>query len=146
VHIEPWGERAVKKLLATTIVSFLVLLGGGSTAFAGPNDGYTGVVQPEASAQVPDKAKAGKTIKVRASVDLASNGAPCRGRFMLKVTPVKNPYSDPLLKMFEHTNGGDKVFEFKINEPGRYIVKVRFIPEHRSPCKGAHTEERITIT
>lgn len=136
----------MKKLCAATIASFLLVLGWGSAAVAGPNDGYPGVVQPETSAPVPDKAKAGKTIKVKASVDLASNGQPCRGKFMLKVYRAKGFAGDPEFKLFEKTNGGDKTFEFKIEEPGKYIVKVRFIPEYRSPCKGAHSEERITIT
>ncbi|WP_457201870.1 hypothetical protein [Nocardioides sp. HB32] len=119
---------------------------GWSPALAGPNDGYPGVVQPDAGAHGPHKAKAGKKIEVRASVDVASNGSPCRGKFMLKVTPKGATSDARLLKLFKDTNGQDRVFTFTIDEPGKYIVKVRFVPEYRSPCKGAHDEYTITIT
>src|SRR4051794_631844 len=132
------GWRTVKKALLATIATLLIALGWSPAAQAGPNDGYPGVVQPDAGAQGPHKAKAGETIKVRAKIDLASNGQPCRGKFMLKVTPKGATSDARLFKMFKDTNGGDKTFSFAIDEPGKYIVKLRFIPEYRSPCKGAH--------
>jgi hypothetical protein len=136
----------MKRVLACAVAAALISLGWGSVAVAGPNDGYPGVVQPEAGAQGPHQAKVGETIKVKASIDLASNGEPCRGRFMFKVTP-KGAVSDArLFKRYVKTNGGDRSIKFSIDEPGEYIVKVRFVPEYRSPCKGAHTEYTLTVS
>ena len=136
----------MKKALPAAIATALIALGWSPAAHAGPNDGYPGVVQPDAGAQGPHKAKAGQKIKVKAKINLASNGAPCRGKFMFKVTPVGATSDAKLFKKFKDTNGGDKSLTFSIDQPGKYIVKVRFIPEYRSPCKGAHDEYTITIS
>jgi plastocyanin len=132
----------MKKLAAGLIASALLVPGAATTAFAGPDDGYPGTVTTQSGSEVPKHAKAGEKVKIKAELGVASNGEPCTGKFVLKVTKAGGGKPERHKK---GTEGEDRTFSFTFDEPGKYFVKVRFIPDDMSPCKGSHTIKTVTV-
>jgi hypothetical protein len=129
------------KLIAGLVAALLLIPGAATTAFAGPNDGYPGTIKTESGSQVPKHAKPGKPFKVKAKLRVASNGEPCEGKFVMKVTKA----GGDAFRKKKGTDGDNKTFTVSLDRPGKYFIKIRFIPAFRSPCKGSHSIKSVTV-
>ncbi|GAW51808.1 MULTISPECIES: hypothetical protein [unclassified Nocardioides] len=132
----------MKKLAAGLIASALLVPGTATTAFAGPHDGYPGYIPTQSSSSVPKHAEPGKPFKVKAKLGVSSNGQPCQGTFVMKVHKA----GGDVFRKNKDTDGDNKTFTVTLDKPGKYFIKIRFIPAFRSPCKGSHTIKSLTVS
>ncbi|GAW51807.1 hypothetical protein [Nocardioides sp. PD653-B2] len=130
----------MKTMTAALVAAALLIPGTASSAFAGPGDGYPGTIPTESTTKAPDKVDQGEKFKVKAKVDVASDGSPCKGRYVLRVTD-----GDHVKKKVSKTGGDSHAFSLKLGTKGTWTIKLRFIPADNSPCKGSHDVTTVKV-
>jgi hypothetical protein len=133
------GSSTMKTLTAGLVAAALLIPGTASSAFAGPGD-YPGTVPTESTVKSPDKVDKGEKFKVKAKLGVASDGSPCKGRYLLKVTDGEH-----VKKKVSKTGGGTHAFTLQLGAKGTWTIKLRFIPADNSPCKGSHDVSKVKV-
>jgi hypothetical protein len=134
----------VKKIIAAGTAALFLLPCLAVAAFAGPNDGYPGVVDTAVKAKAPDKVKSGKEFTVRANLVIAANDNPCEGHFLIKLT---NPNTGVEKTVEQDGTNKRDVFraQFTLKAVAKWDGKAKWIPAYRNPCQGSHDEFSVKV-
>src|SRR4051794_36743050 len=97
----------MRKLIVSAAGAALLVSGVGSSALAGPGDGYPGTIRTSTNVSGPGQARVGQTATYTASLEVASDGSPCKGEFDLTVTKGNAVVQEGS----KTTNGGSKSFD-----------------------------------
>jgi hypothetical protein len=129
----------MKTLTAGLVAAALLIPGTASSAFAAPGD-YPGTVPTESKTTAPKKVEQGEKFKVKAKLGVASDGSPCKGHYVLRVTDGEH-----VKKKVSKTRGGTHAFTLKLGAKGTWTIKLRFVPADNSPCKGSHDVTKTKV-
>ncbi|MGY2701574.1 hypothetical protein [Nocardioides sp. HB32] len=132
----------MKKLIVGIAGAALLVSSAGSAAFAGPHDGYPGVIKTQTTVSGPGKAKVGQTKTYNAKLVVASDGNPCKGTFDLKVTKGDDTVQTGSKPLGDGNRSFDVTFD---HGKGKYVVKVRFIPSNQNACKGSNGAKNVQV-